>query len=126
MNFCPKCGTTLKAALAAPAPAAPQLPSAPVGVEKEEKREKEEKGEKGERHEMMEKEERYEKRESAFMGPLIGGLVLIFLGLAFYLVLTSAIPWEVIGAIFFVLIGIIIIAAAVYAATMASRRHPPT
>jgi len=127
MNFCPKCGSSLKVEQAATqAPAAPQPPPAPVRVEKEEKGEKREKEEKGERQGRMEKEERYEKREYAFVGPLIGGLVLIFLGLVFYLMLTSTIPWEALGAIFFIIVGIIIIAGVVYAATMASRRHPPT
>ena len=128
MNFCPKCGSSLKVEQApAQAPAAPQPPAAPVRVEKEEKEEKgekREKEEKGERQGWMEKEERYEKREYAFVGPLVGGLVLIFLGLVFYLMLTSAIPWQALGAIFFIVVGIIIIAGVVYAATMASRRHP--
>ncbi|HKZ94323.1 MAG TPA: zinc ribbon domain-containing protein [Candidatus Bathyarchaeia archaeon] len=124
MNFCPKCGSSLKVEQAvAPVPAAPQPLAAPIRVEKQEKREKEEKGE---RQGRMEKEERYEKREYAFVGPLIGGSVLVLLGLAFYLMLTSAIPWEALGAIFFVIVGIIVIVGAVYAATMAARRHPQT
>ncbi len=127
MNFCPKCGASLKveqAAAPVPAPTAP-APS-PVRVEKEEKREKQEKEEKGERPERMEKGERYEKREYAFVGPLIGGIILIFIGLGLYLILTSGIAWETVGALFFVMIGIVIIAGAVYAATQAARRHPPT
>ena len=122
MNFCPKCGASLKVEkAAAPAPTPP--PSPHVKVEKEEKHEKEEKGEK---HEGAEKEERYEKRESAFMGPLIGGFILIFAGLAFYTMLTSSISWQTLGAIFFVVIGIIVIAGAVYAAMKVARRHPRT
>jgi len=125
MNFCPKCGATLKAEkITAPAPTTvPPSPTPHVKVEKEEKHEKEEKGEK---HAEPEKGERYEKRESAFMGPLIGGFILIFAGLAFYAMLTSSISWQTIGAVFFVVIGIIVIAGAVYAATMAARRHPRT
>ena len=126
MNFCPKCGTSVKtqqAVAPAPAPIAAQPAPAPTRAEKEEKREKEEKGKRGER---MEKEYRYGAREYSFMGPLIGGLVLIFLGIAFYLMLTSGVRWETLGALFFVLIGIVIIAGAAYAATMASRRHPQT
>ncbi len=131
MNFCPKCGASLKEKVvaAAPAPAAPPPPSVPVRVEKEEKQEKREKGEKeekGERYERMEKEERLEKREFTFLGPLVGGIVLILLGFGFYLILTTTISWETIGAIFFVIIGIVVIAGAIYAAVMASRRHPRT
>jgi len=123
MSFCPKCGASLKERAAVAAPVAPPPPSAPVRVEKEEKREKEEKEEK---HEKEEKEERLEKREFAFVGPLIGGLVLILLGFGFYLILTTTISWGTIGAIMFVIIGIIVIAGAAYAAMVAARRHPPS
>ena len=123
MNFCPKCGATLKAEKAtAAAPTTVPPATQHVKVEKEEKHEKEEKGEKNE----PEKGERYEKRESAFIGPLVGGFILIFAGLAFYAMLTGMFSWQTVGALFFVVIGIIVIAGAVYAATMASRRHPRT
>jgi hypothetical protein len=123
MNFCPKCGATLKAEKAtAAAPATPPPTTEHVKVEKEEKHEKEEKDEKNE----PEKGERYPRRESAFIGPLVGGFILIFAGLAFYAVLTRMFSWQTVGALFFVVIGIIVIAGAVYAATMASRRHPRT
>ena len=122
MNFCPKCCAQLKIEKAE-APAPTPTPPAPVRVEKEEKREKSEKGEK---QEQQEKEERYEKQQSSFIGPLIGGFILIFAGLAFYTVLTTTISWQVLGAVFFVMIGIIVIAGAVYAAGTASRRHPRT
>ncbi len=123
MNFCPNCGATLKvekATAAAPTTAPPTTQH--VKVEKEEKHEKEEKDEKNE----PEKGERYPRRESAFIGPLIGGFILIFAGLAFYAVLTRMFSWQTVGALFFVAIGIIVIAGAIYAATMASRRHPRT
>jgi len=122
MNFCPNCGATLKVEKAtAAAPTAP-LTTQHVKVEKEEKHEKEEKDEKNE----PEKGERYPRRESAFIGPLVGGFILIFAGLAFYAVLTRMFSWQTVGALFFVAIGIVVIAGAIYAATMASRRHPRT
>ena len=117
MNFCPKCGASLKVEKAVAPTPTPAPSPAHVKVEKEEK---------GEKHEGEEKEERYEKRESAFMGPLIGGFILIFAGLAFYTMLTSSISWQTISAIFFVVIGIIVIAGAVYAAMKVARRHPRT
>jgi uncharacterized membrane protein YvbJ len=122
MNFCPKCGATLKAEKATAAPTTPPPTTEHVKVEREEKHEKEEKDEKNE----PEKGERYPRRESAFIGPLVGGFILIFAGLAFYAVLTRMFSWQTVGALFFVVIGIIVIAGAVYAATMASRRHPRT
>ena len=123
MSFCPKCGASLKEQGAVPAPAAPTPTPAPVRVEKEEKQEKEEREEK---HEKEEKGERLEKREFAFVGPLVGGIILILLGFGFYLILTSTISLQAIGAVLFIIIGIIVIAGAAYAAVMASRRHPPT
>ncbi len=137
MNFCPNCGVPLmamqlpqpppEAPPSAPlTPTAPSEPSAPYKGEKSEKREKQEKEEREEKHEKMEREERYEKREYGYMGPLFGGLFLIFIGLVLYLTVTASIRLEAVGAILFVIIGIIIIAGAVYAAVMAARRHPPT
>jgi len=118
MTFCPKCGAPLKVKQ----PPAEALPQEPYRVERPEKHEKEEK----ERHEKMEKEERYERRELEYMGSLIGGLVLMFFGLMFYLTLTSSLRWETAWAFFFVIIGIVIIVGAVYAAMKAARRHPQT
>lgn len=117
MKFCPKCGASLKVE---PVPAEPVSP-APYRAEKAEKQEKTEKEEK---YEKREKEVRYEKRESSFIGPLIGGLILIFLGLMFYFAVTASLRWETAGAVFFILVGIVIIIGAVYAAVIATRRHP--
>lgn len=107
MAFCPKCGAALKVAQAKPV----------RRDEKAEKSEKSEKSEKGEKH---------EKGEYGFLGPLIGGLILIFVGLAFYLRVILDIRTEAVWAFFFVILGIVIIAAAVYGAMMAGRRHPKT
>ena len=131
MNFCPKCGTSLKVAQppveAAPLPPAQPLPpSAPYRAEKAERREKEEKEEKHEKQEKGEKEERYEIRELSYAGPLIGGLFLVLVGFFFYLSVTGTLRLEAFGAFFLVLIGIVIIVGAIYAAMTASRRHPPT
>jgi predicted lipid-binding transport protein (Tim44 family) len=123
MSFCPKCGAALKVeqppvAAAPPPPQAPPAP--PYRAEKEEKHEKREKEEK---HEKKEKTEKGEKREYGYIGPLIGGLVMIALGVMFYLAITTSIG-NVAWAFFIILIGIIIIIGAIYAATMASRRQP--
>lgn len=130
MNFCPNCGADLKVptpstpttaevpSTAAPSPAQPTY--RPEKAEKQEKEEREEKQEKGER------EHRYEKRESNFMGPLIGGIVLILVGLLLYWVITASLRVEIFGALFFMIIGIVIVIGAIYAITMASRRHPKT
>lgn len=88
--------------------------------------EKEEKGEKG--TEKGEKREKREKRQYAFIGPLIGGLVLVFIGLSAYLSIAdvSQSMRAMLWAVFFIVIGILIIAGAAYGAVLASRRHPRT
>jgi hypothetical protein len=109
MAFCPKCGAPLKAELPAEAPPAP----APA-------RRRAEKGEKHEKEEKREKAEKYEKRELSFVGPLIGGLVLIFLGLVSYLQVTGFLRREITGALFLIILGVIIMVGTIYAMS----RHP--
>lgn len=82
--------------------------------------------EKHEKDEEWEKTERHEKREFGFVGPLTGGLILIFLGLLFYFQVTGKVGRDMAIASFLVVIGAVIIAAALYAVTVAARRHPAT
>lgn len=102
MTFCPKCGAPLKT------------------EQPQEWRRRAEKGEKAEKREKGEKAEKHEKREFGFIGPLIGGLILIFLGLTFYLQLLGYRVWEIAWAFFLITIGIIIIIGTIYA----TRRYP--
>jgi len=124
MSFCPNCGTNLKPSpppveVAAAAPAPAPLPPR-VRSEKQEKREKEEKHEKGE------KTEKHEKQQYGPIGPIIGGVILIVLGLFFYLMMTMTIPTQFTWAYFLIIVGIAIILLVIIGAVMASRRHPPT
>ena len=123
MAFCPKCGAALK--VEQPPTEAVSV-SAPFRAEKTEKHEKREKEEKGEKREKEEKTEKHEKREFGVIGPLIGGLILIFVGFLFYLQVTGFLGRQVASALFLVIVGIIIIVGALYAAMMAARRNPPT
>jgi len=109
MEFCPRCGTRLK-----PPPARVQMEKA----EKEEKREKEEKQEKAE------KTEKYEKREFGYVGPLIGGVILIFLGTMAYLAAIGYIHVRNWGPAFMIMIGIIILVFGLYATLVAAKRSP--
>ncbi len=122
MSFCPTCGASLKATPPpAPAPApAPQAP--PV---RQEKQEKQEKGEKGEKQEKNEKGEKHEKQGVGLLGPIIGGIVLIMLGIMAYLSIAQPSIQPMLGAYFLVIIGIVVIIAAIYGAMIATRRHPP-
>jgi hypothetical protein len=121
MIFCPNCGASLKTEQTS----TPTRPEPPIRYtrEKEEKYENREKREKGEK---SEKGETHEKGEFGFIGPLIGGLILIFLGLAFYLERTGVIAAPYLWAFFLVVIGAIIILAAIYGSIMAHRRYPRT
>jgi len=108
MVFCPKCGASLKIEQAT---AQPQRPV----TYRHEKQEKREKGsEKGEKH---------EKHEYAFIGPLIGGIIILFIGLSAYL---SIMHYEtgILWAFFFIGLGLLVVVGAVYGTIMASRRHP--
>ena len=102
MAFCSRCGASLKG-----------VPPARYRSEKEEKGEKQEKEERGEA-------EKYEKRQFGFLGSLIGGLFLIFVGFMSYLTVTGYAVSEVWWALFLVLIGVLIIIGAI----LATRRHP--
>ncbi len=111
MAFCSRCGASLKG-----------VPPARYRSEKEEKGEKQEKEEKGEKQEKEERgeAEKYEKRQFGFLGSLIGGLFLIFVGFMSYLTVTGYAVSEVWWALFLVLIGVLIIIGAI----LATRRHP--
>ena len=116
MAFCPRCGAPLKAAAPVQAAPAPQ------------RNEKAEKGEKQEKHEKQEPEkgEKHEKGEYGFVGWLVGGLILILIGFFALLqisnVITSGISWAVI----LLIIGVLVIVAAVYFAGMARKHSPHT
>ncbi len=123
MTFCPRCGASLKVeapAQAAAPTAAPAPPPAPQRAEKSEK------GEKREKQQQPEKGEKQEKGgTSGFIGFLIAGLVLVLLGAIAY---SSAVGWlsgNFVGPVVLVIIGVVIIVAGVYVATMAKRRYPP-
>jgi hypothetical protein len=109
MSFCPKCGAPLKGAVPAPPETRPPTYR---------------RGEKSEKEEKHEKREKHEKHEFGLLGPLIGGLILIFIGVTTYLRVTGIYSSELMWAFFFVLIGIIVIALGVYAASTAAKRHP--
>lgn len=107
MTFCPKCGASLKI-------------EEPVDWRERRRVLREERRE-ARRSEKEEKTEKHEKHEYAPMGPLIAGLALIFLGVLAYLQVTGMIQGQFLGALFLLVIGIIIL---FYGAIIVSRRHP--
>jgi len=115
MSFCPKCGAPLRIQPPPPAGTRPTRYRRDEKSEKGEKHEKEEKGEKGERG---------EKQGYGFLGPLIGGLILVFLGVSFWLELTGVLSAGYMWSFFLLLVGVVIIIAALYAAFVLTKRHP--
>lgn len=116
MAFCPRCGAPLKGE--APVQAAP----APQRGEKAEKGEKQEKREKQE----PEKGEKHEKGEYGFIGWLIGGLILILIGFFALLQIVGFFAPGMSWAFMLLIIGVIVIIAAVYFTTNARKRYPTT
>lgn len=119
MAFCPRCGAPLGTAGAASAP-----PPTYQRSEKSEKQEKQEKGEKQEKKE-PEKGEKHEKGEFSFIGWLIGGLILIFIGSLYFLnlhfrLVNTATAW----ALFLLVIGVVIIVVGAYLGARARRQNP--
>jgi len=97
-----------------------------IGERVSERTRRAERKENHEKDEEFEKTERHEKREFSFIGPLTGGLILIFLGLLFYFQVAGNVGRDVAIASFLVVIGAVIIAVALYAVMVAARRHPTT
>jgi heme/copper-type cytochrome/quinol oxidase subunit 4 len=114
MTFCSRCGAPLKAETTAQPVPAP----APQKAEKNEKGEKQEKQEKGEKH---------EKRGGGFIGFLIAGLVLAFLGIVAYYDVTTGLPnSQLIGPAILLIIGIALVVVAIYYVMKARSRNPQT
>lgn len=119
MSFCPRCGAPLKAE----AQPAEQQPIAPRRYRSE----KGEKGEKREKEEKQEKGEKHEKGEYAFIGPFIGGCILLIIGLISFLQVTgviTAFTRQVVWASFIIIAGLLLIFGAIYAIMMTRRRYP--
>jgi hypothetical protein len=111
MAFCPKCGASLQAG----------KPEAPAPMDWRRERRERRRNEKGEKNE---KEEKHEKGGQSFIGPLIGGLVLILIGVSAALSILGYQLWNLTWPIFIIVIGLIIIISAL--ARTAKRRNPPT
>lgn len=122
MSFCPNCGASLKAAAPVVQAAAP----APSPAPPYERREKGEKEEKGEKREKSEKDEKHEK-QGGFTGLIIAGIVLIIVGVLFTIQMGfPAINSGMLWAVFFIVVGIVVILAYVLGVMRMPRRSPPT
>jgi hypothetical protein len=122
MTFCPKCGASLEAQR----PVDWRERRREIRREwRERRRELRQQRREAEKHEKDEWEmEKYEKHEHVFIGPFVGGLIIIFLGILFYLLTIGGAGAETLLASFFLAVGLIIVAAAIYGLVIVSRRHP--
>ena len=118
-SFCPHCGANLKVA-----EPKSSRPAEPYRSEKREKDEKNEKGEKEEKMEKGEQQEKYEKQQYGVIGPLVGGIIMIFVGFMFYLAVTGAINFRSIFPFFLIILGGIVIIGVAIGAMMAKGRNP--
>jgi predicted lipid-binding transport protein (Tim44 family) len=124
MNFCPNCGTQLKSAVPSQAAAPSQGATANEPYPGQEKAEKNEKQVK-QAH--PEKGEKQGKVEHGFVGSLAGGLILITFGVFAILELTNpSLSSGEYFAIMLLIIGLIVILAAVYVALAGRKYFPPT
>lgn len=96
-TFCPKCGTPVAGSQAG----APQQPFPMAG-------QRQEKGEKSEKNEKREKDEKG-RRQGGYIGPVIGGLVLVWLGISFFLQDNNFLPSSTWWAYFLVGLGAILV-----------------
>lgn len=99
--FCPRCGAaTVPSTTIAPPPQQPPTWQRHEKGEKHEKREKSEKGEKS--------------AHGGMLGPIVGGLVLIWLGVTFFLEQNGNLPSDIWWAYFITGIGVILIVEGAY------------
>jgi len=102
-NFCPNCGAVV-------GPERP--PTKPARIEKREKEEK------------AEKKEKTEKKEVSPAAPLIGGIILIFVGMTYFLSAAGLVTLRGLWPFLLLLLGVAIVLAAIYAGVIASKRNP--
>jgi zinc-ribbon domain len=113
-RFCPSCGSPIGAGQTA----TPQ--QIPLTQEKHEKHEKSEKGEKNEKREKREKREKGEG--GARLASVMGGAVLVWLGIAYFLQQQGYVPPDLWGAYFLLGVGAILVVEGVY--VLGTRKGP--
>ena len=112
MAFCSKCGTSLKGTQYEDIKDRTKAESRDVRREWREER----------RKMREERWNRYGERRFRFIGPLIGGTILVLLGLAFYLQVVEGFGiWLLLSSIFIIL-GILVIVVGIYVITVLTRR----
>ena len=121
MVFCPKCGVSLKPAQ--PEDWREQMRQARRDW-RDKRRDMRSQMRETRRGEKEEEWEKTEKHEVIFIGPFVAGLIVLLFGVLLYFVITSGFDFAILGPLFLVFVGAVIIAAAIYGAVVFARRHP--
>jgi uncharacterized membrane protein YvbJ len=117
MPYCPKCGAEVSEEMRFCTRCGATLGSFPP-------RERREKEEKHEKREKSEKAEKHEKGEYGYLGPLIGGLVLVVVGLMASLHAISPTYARSWSSVLLIVVGVIIVVVAFNVAKTAAGRSP--
>ena len=86
--------------------------------------EKFEKQEKEEKQEKQEKEEKQEKQEASALGQLVFGLIVICVGIMFYITVNNIVPARRAWPYFAIIVGLVVIVLTVFGSRVALKRHP--
>ena len=109
LAFCQNCGNEIPAGAAFCPKCGHETAVSSVGLGKQPRRDRHEKREKDEKAEKEEKGEKSGDRT----GPLVGGLILIWVGISFYLVQANYVNWDLWWPYLVVGIGIILLFQAI-------------
>ena len=114
LPFCPKCGAEVPDGAVFCPKCGNQMPdSTTVAERRYARREKDEKREKGEKDEKHEEKREKDEKSGDRTGALVGGLILIWLGISFYLVEARYTTWNDWWPYLIIGIGVVLIAQAV-------------
>jgi cation transport ATPase len=110
-EFCPKCGNQMTV-------------TAPLG--RRELREERRRRRREEKREKQEKEEKQEKGEKSGdrTGPVMGGLILIWLGTSLYLAQTGYVKWDIWWPYFIIGVGVILVVLAIIRYSSSQHKAP--
>ena len=79
---------------------------------------------KPEKDKKQEKEEKQEKQEASALGQLVFGLIVICVGIMFYITVNNIVPARRAWPYFAIIVGLVVIVLTVFGSRVALKRHP--